>query len=258
MIKEAATIISQEEIAKDVFSLWMKTTIAKTAKAGQFISLFTKDGSKLLPRPISICEIYKLAGLLRIVYRVTGNDTGTKQFSRLENGDAIQVLGPLGNGFPIIDEEGKEILLIGGGIGVPPLLQLQKEFKKADVRAAMGYKDEVFLREDFEESGDLIVATEDGSVGIQGNVMDLLAWHFNRPDLIYACGPAPMLRALKEYASRHSIPLYISMEEKMACGIGACLGCVCKSASKDGQEHPQWKKICKDGPVFLASEVDLG
>ena len=257
MIKEKAKIISQEEIAKDIFSIWMKTEIAKEAKAGQFISLFTNDGSKLLPRPISICEIYKLAGLLRIVYRVTGEDTGTKQFSLLESGDFIKVMGPLGNGFPIMDEEGKEILLIGGGIGMPPLLQLVKEFKQADVRLAMGYRDEVFLKEDFEENGNLIVATEDGSVGIQGNVMDLVTWHFKRPDIIYACGPTPMLRVLKKYASRHSIPLYVSLEEKMACGIGACLACVCKGAHRDEQDNLKQMKICKDGPVFLSSEVEI-
>ena len=257
MIKEKAKVISQEEIAKDIFSIWMKTGIAKEAKAGQFISLFTNDGSKLLPRPISICEIYKLAGLLRIVYRVTGEDTGTKQFSLLKRGDSVEVMGPLGNGFPIIDEEDKEILLIGGGIGIPPLLQLAKEFKRADVRLAMGYRDVVFLKEDFEESGNLIVATEDGSVGIQGNVMDLITWHFKRPDVIYACGPTPMLRALKKYASRYSIPLYVSMEEKMACGIGACLACVCKSSHREEQDNLNRMKICKDGPVFLASEVEI-
>jgi dihydroorotate dehydrogenase electron transfer subunit len=257
MIKEAAKIISQDEIAKDIFSMWIKTDIAKDAKAGQFISLFTKDGSKLLPRPISICEVYKLAGLVRIVYRVTGKDTGTKQFSLLNSGDYVEVMGPLGNGFPIEDEFDKEVLLIGGGIGVPPLLQLAKEFKKADVRLAMGYKDVVFLKEDFEESGNLIVATEDGSVGIRGNVMDLITWHFKRPDVIYACGPTPMLKALKKHASRYDIPLYVSMEEKMACGIGACLGCVCKSVEKDEYGNLLQKKICQDGPVFLSSEVEV-
>ena len=257
MRKETAKIISQDKIAKDIFSMWIKTDIAYEAKAGQFISVFTKDRSKLLPRPISFCEIYKLAGLIRIVYRVTRKDTGTKQLSKLEGGDTVEIMGPLGNGFPMEDEDGKEILLIGGGIGIPPMLQLAKEFKRADVRMAMGYKDEVFLKEDFENVGNVIIATEDGNAGVQGNVMDLIAWHFKRPDTIYACGPTPMLRALKEYADRFAITLYVSMEEKMACGVGACLACVCKSTHKDEYGNQQQKKICSDGPVFLSSQVEV-
>jgi dihydroorotate dehydrogenase electron transfer subunit len=257
MRKEIARVISQEEIAKGIFSMCIKTDIAFTAKAGQFISVFTPNGGRLLPRPISLCEIYRLAGLVRIVYRVTGKNTGTKEFSLLEGGDSIEIMGPLGNGFPIEDYDNKEVLLIGGGIGVPPLLQLAKEFKKTDVRLAMGYKDEVFLEEELAGYGDLIVATEDGSSGIKGNVMDLITWHFKRPDIIYACGPTPMLIALEEYATRYSIPLYISVEEKMACGIGACLACVCKSVYKDEYGNIIQRKICKDGPVFLSSEVTL-
>jgi dihydroorotate dehydrogenase electron transfer subunit len=257
MIKESAKIISQEEIAKDIFSMWIESDIAFNAKAGQFISVFTGNGSKLLPRPISICEIYKLAGLVRIVYRVTGKNTGTKLFSLLKGGDYIDVMGPLGNGFPVEDDEDKEVLLVGGGIGIPPMLQLAKEFEKSSVQLAMGYRDEVFLREDLETCGNLVVATEDGSVGVHGNVMDVIAWHFKRPDVIYACGPTPMLRALKEYANRHSIPLYVSLEEKMACGIGACLACVCKGVNKDGYGNIEQKKICKDGPVFLSCQVEM-
>ena len=121
--KEQALVVSQECLADGIFSMWIQTKAAKTAKAGQFISMYTNDGSKLLPRPISICEIDREGGKLRVVYRVTGEKTGTEQFSKMKAGDTIPVIGPLGNGFPLIE---KKAFLIGGGIGVPPILELAK------------------------------------------------------------------------------------------------------------------------------------
>ena len=127
--KEDAMILSQERIAQDIYSMWIRTEAARTAVPGQFISMYTNDGSKLLPRPISICEINKADESLRVVYRVTGENTGTKLFSQMKAGDTVPVIGPLGNGFPHEKAEGKKAFLIGGGIGVPPILELAKQMK---------------------------------------------------------------------------------------------------------------------------------
>ncbi len=253
--KEKAVVVSQEMIAEQIYSLWLKTEkIAKEAKAGQFISMYTSDGSKLLPRPISICEIYRGKGQIRVVYRVTGKDTGTEQFSRLREGDTVDVLGPLGNGFPL-DISGR-VMLIGGGIGIPPMLELSRELE-CDIQIIAGYKDELFLDEELKMNGELYIATEDGSAGTKGNVLDAVREHNLTADVICACGPTPMLRAIKEYAEREGILCYLSLEERMACGIGACLACVCKSREIDGHSHVHNKRVCKDGPVFLAAEVEL-
>ena len=127
--KENAVVASQEQLADGIYSMWIQTQAADTAKPGQFISMYTTDGSKLLPRPISICEIDRTRGMLRVVYRVTGENTGTEQFSKLKSGDTIPVIGPLGNGFPYEKAEGKKVFLMGGGIGVPPILELAKQMK---------------------------------------------------------------------------------------------------------------------------------
>ena len=131
--EETAIIIKQEEIADDIYSMWLHTEqIAAHAKAGQFVSVYCKEGSRLLPRPISICEIDKEGGKLRVVYRVTGEKTGTEEFSQMKAGDTIPVIGPLGNGFPFEKAEGKKVFLMGGGIGVPPILELAKQMELLD------------------------------------------------------------------------------------------------------------------------------
>lgn len=256
--KELAKVISQEQLSEGIFSIWLETKASKEAKPGQFISMYTNDGSKLLPRPISICEIDKEQGRLRMVYRVTGEHTGTKQFSELKAGDAIPVIGPLGNGFPLEKAVGKNAFLMGGGIGVPPILELAKQLNCEQKQVIVGYRDaQTFLREEFEKQAKVYVATEDGSVGTKGNVMDAIREEELKADIIYACGPTPMLRAIKTYAEENGIECYISLEERMACGIGACLACVCKSKEKDHHSNVNNKRICKDGPVFLSTEVEL-
>ena len=251
-MKETAAVYSQEPLAPGIYSMWITTKAAETAVPGQFISVYTKDSSRLLPRPISICEVDKEEGRLRIVYRVAGK--GTDEFSTYESGDSIEVMGPLGNGFPL---EGEKVFLIGGGIGVPPMLELAKQLN-CEKQMILGYRDEnLFLRDEFEAYGEVYVATEDGSVGTKGNVIDAIKEHGLTADVMYACGPTPMLRALKAYAAEQNIKCYISLEEKMACGIGACLACVCKTKEVDHHSNVHNKRICKDGPVFLAEEVDL-
>ena len=239
--------------------MWLDAgEIGKNAVPGQFVSLYSRNGGKLLPRPISLCEIDKAEGKLRLVYRVTGKGTGTEEFSRLHAGVPIETMGPLGNGFPVEKAEGKKVFLMGGGIGVPPILELAKQMKCEKKQIIAGYRDcHTFLREEFEAAGTLYIATEDGSVGTKGNVMDAIRENALEADVIYACGPTPMLRAIKKYAEENGIECYISLEERMACGIGACLACVCKSREKDAHSNVNNKRICKDGPVFLSTEVEI-
>lgn len=257
--KEICTVIRQKEIGDGIFSMWIQTeNIGKEAKPGQFVSLYSKDGSKLLPRPISLCEIDRENSRLRLVYRVTGAKTGTEEFSRLKAGDTIPVIGPLGNGFPVEKAEGKRAFLMGGGIGVPPILELAKQMQCEKKQIVVGYRNaQTFLKEEFEAVGELYISTEDGSVGTKGNVMDAIREQKLKADIIYACGPTPMLRAIKQYAEGNGIECYISLEERMACGIGACLACVCKSKEKDAHSNVNNKRICKDGPVFLSTEVEI-
>lgn len=253
-VKQTARVAVQEQLAADVYSMWIDTdTIARQAKPGQFISVYTKDGSKLLPRPISICEVDQEAGRLRIVYRVVG--AGTEEFSGYRAGDDIHILGPLGNGFPQL-EEGKRALLIGGGIGIPPMLELAKR-AACSRQMVLGYRDELFLDQEFRTYGQVYIATEDGSAGTRGNVLNAIMEHDLKADVILACGPTPMLRAVKAYAAEHKVECYLSLEEKMACGVGACLACVCQSKDVDAHSHVHNKRICKDGPVFRAEEVEL-
>lgn len=257
--KEICTVIRQKEIGDGIFSMWIQTeNIGKEAKPGQFVSLYSKDGSKLLPRPISLCEIDRENSHLRLVYRVTGTKTGTEEFSGLKAGDTIPVIGPLGNGFPVEKAEGKRVFLMGGGIGVPPILELAKQMQCEKKQIVVGYRNaQTFLKEEFEAAGELYISTEDGSVGTKGNVMDAIREQKLEADIIYACGPTPMLRAIKQYAEANNIECYISLEERMACGIGACLACVCKSKEKDAHSNVNNKRICKDGPVFLSTEVEI-
>lgn len=255
--RETVTVVSQEQLADGIFSMWIQTEAAKTARPGQFISMYTNDGSKLLPRPISICEIDTETSKLRVVYRVTAEKTGTEQFSKMKAGDTLPIIGPLGNGFPLEAGKGKRAFLIGGGIGVPPILELAKQLD-CEKQIIMGYRDaDIFLKEQFEENGTVYISTEDGSVGTKGNVMDAIRENGLEADIIYACGPTPMLRAIKQYAEEQGIECYISLEERMACGIGACLACVCQSKEKDHHSNVNNKRICKDGPVFLSTEVEI-
>lgn len=255
--KEKAAVVSQEQIARDIYSMRIRTEeIAGLAVPGQFISMYTEDRSKLLPRPISLCEIDREQKQLRVVYRVTGKGTGTEQFSRLRPGDSVEILGPLGNGFPLEPGTGKKVFLIGGGIGVPPMLELAKQLD-AEKQLVMGYRDEQFLTEEFQKNGSLFIATEDGSAGTPGNVMDAIAANGLDAEVIYACGPAPMLRAVKQYAEENHIVCYVSMEERMACGVGACLACICRTPEIDEHSQVHNKRVCKDGPVFLSTEVEI-
>ena len=259
--KIKAKILENTKLSEDVFSMWIEVgSKAKEAHTGQFVSLYVNDGSKLLPRPISICEIDRENGRLRLVYRVVGE--GTKAFAKLlPNVDSIEVVGSLGRGFPV-DKTGDSVLLFGGGIGIPPLLEAVKELKKNGKKAVviLGFRSkDTFLVEDFRKYAEVIIATDDGSLGCRGTVIDAAneikaAEKYGITD-IFSCGPMPMLRGVKEYGESRGLPTYISLEERMACGIGVCLGCVCETKEVDHHSNVKNTRVCKDGPVFLSTEV---
>lgn len=253
--KIKATIVSQKKIAEQIYDLWLETKLAKNAHPGQFVAVYPHHESTLLPRPISICEVSADKRRLRLVYRVAGK--GTAEFASYDKGDTLEILGVLGNGFPVDKAKGKQVFLIGGGIGIPPMLELAKQLD-CQKRILLGYRDkDLFLHEDLAKYGDVYVATEDGSVGTKGNVMDIINTHGLTADVIMACGPMSMLRAIKKFAEEKGIEAYISLEERMACGVGACLGCVCRTTKVDSHSHVHNARICTDGPVFEAKEVDI-
>ena len=250
--KEQAVIIRQEEISYGIFSMWLKTDkIAGQAGPGQFLSIYCHEGSRLLPRPISICEVDREDRAVRIVYRVAGK--GTEELSGMRTGGSLEIVGPLGNGFPLKE---KKALLIGGGIGIPPLLQLAGELK-CEKQMVLGYRDSLFLQKEFKRQGNVYIATEDGSYGTEGNVLDAIRENGLDGEIIYACGPTPMLRAVKAFARERKTECWVSLEERMACEIGACLACVCKSKERDSHTNVNNKRVCKEGPVFRAEEVEF-
>lgn len=252
--KTTAVISAAEMLTEGIYSMWLEESqLAEAALPGQFVSVYCQAADKLLPRPISICEIDKEAGRIRMVYRVAGD--GTRELSGKKAGETVEVMGPLGNGYQLSGV--KKAILIGGGIGIPPMLALAKALD-CEKTIVLGYRDkDTFLREDFEALGQVVISSEDGSIGTKGNVIDAICENGVEGDRIYSCGPTPMLRGVKAYAQKQKIPAQISMEERMACGIGACLACVCKSVEKDEHTHVNNKRVCKDGPVFWAEELEL-
>ncbi len=301
--EEEVKVLSRERLAEDVFSIRLESSIGGEALPGQFVSLYTRDRTKLLPRPISICEGKE--GELRLVFRIVGG--GTHEFSRLMPGEGIRIIGPLGNGFP--KRKGKA-LIIGGGIGIPPMLFLAESRNKEDNIIVTGFRDgDTFLLKELSENGSVyaaienpgleadedhgqeekfsgVVENESGAEGedsgakvkdpveknaagsvfrgaeftsgwAKGNVLNLIEEKGLSAKVIYACGPTPMLRAIKEYSLRNGIEAFLSLEERMACGIGACLSCVCNSEKIDDHSLVKNKRICVEGPVFPSEEIIL-
>lgn len=242
-------ILEKQELAKGIFNFVVKADeLADIAEPGQFANLLAPG--KTLRRPISICDVDKERRTLRFVFEIRGE--GTKLLSEFEVGDSFDILGPLGQGFRLGDTN-RKALFVGGGIGVPPLLNPAKQFgKNATVVLGFRNKDAMILKEDFEKAGcKVIIATDDGSFGHHGLVTECLDGV--AADVIFACGPMPMLKALCKVADERSIECQISLEERMACGIGACLGCACKTKKPDGNET--YGHVCKDGPVFDYKKV---
>jgi dihydroorotate dehydrogenase electron transfer subunit len=223
-------------------------SLARRAAPGQFVHI--RCGAEhLLRRPISICDVN--GDTVSLVVEVRG--AGTEWLARREPGDMLDILGPLGNGF---DTGGRRLLLVGGGIGVPPLLFAAKK-ATGEKRAILGFQTRrrILLEEEFKNACDeVFITTDDGSAGEQGLVTAPLKRLLDRgaADSVLACGPRPMLRAVAELASQYGVPCQVSMEERMGCGIGACLVCACQTR-EGGELH--MRHVCKDGPVFQGEAV---
>ncbi len=253
ILNEICTVVSNTALTNTLFSMEIKTDkMAKDALCGQFVHIKCGD-AVLLRRPISICDAY--GDTLRIVFEVKG--TGTDFLAKCKTGDKLDILGPIGKGFNI-EKSGDSPVFIGGGIGVPPLLLSCKKAKQAGktVTAILGFRnhDAVILEEEFTKVCDkVIITTDDGSYGMHGFVSDALTQNIEKFTAIHSCGPHAMLKALKNASG--GLYCEVSMEERMGCGIGACLVCACKVKSND--KDFDLKHVCKDGPVFDASEVIL-
>lgn len=239
-------ILENTRIADGIFDMRVKNdVIAPLAVCGQFAHVYVP--SKTLRRPISICD--NQDGVLRLVYQVKGE--GTRLMSQMKKGDSVDILAPLGNGFKI--EQGKRYCFIGGGIGVPPMLYAAKQTENPLVITGFRTSSLIILQDDFKNIGaELVLTTDDGSAGRHGFVTDVLKEKLGEFDEVCACGSTPMLKAVAALCAENNKPCQVSLEERMACGIGACLVCAVK-IKRDGRELTL--HVCKDGPVFNAEEV---
>lgn len=243
-------VISKKNHAKEVYDfLVLCPEIAVEAVPGQFVNI--KADGFTLRRPISIAGINKEKGTLRLIFEVRGK--GTKAISQIIENGMIDIIAPLGNGF---DLNNNTAVIIGGGIGNPPMLPLAEKFgKNGTVISGFRNSAAVILQEDFAETGtETILCTDDGSAGKKGFVTDALkdVLAVKKPEIIYACGPSAMLKGIIKTARENNIKCQVSLEERMGCGIGACLVCACRTV-RNGEEY--FSHVCKDGPVFKAEEV---
>jgi dihydroorotate dehydrogenase electron transfer subunit len=255
--QETAKILKTEKLAPDHFRLTLLSPkITKDAIPGQFIMIKCNDStSPLLRRPIGINRMNKKKGTIDIVIRVVG--IGTQCLSLLQVGEEIDILGPLGNGFDEFSIP-QNVVLMGGGVGLAPLLSLAESLKgtKINIYALIGAssKSHILLKADFAKLGaKVIISTDDGTAGTKGNVTDLLKQLIKdglplATSHVFACGPKPMIKALKTITDDDRLPTQVLMEEWMACGVGACNGCTIKTLSG-------YKKVCSDGPVFDLGEL---
>ncbi len=250
MVYKDCEIISNKEIAQGIYELcFVSAQIAEAAEPGQFVHVKIGKGlDPLLRRPISICKADAGQGVISLVYQVVGR--GTKVLTEYGPGEVLDVMGPLGKGFPVI--EGK-CAVIGGGIGNAPLLELASRLRSCD--AYLGFRSQGYKVEEFNACCSQVqLASDDGTTGAKGFVTALFD-SLKQYDAVYTCGPKPMMRRVKEMCKRDGVKCYISVEERMGCGVGACLVCACKTQAADGSLH--YSKACKDGPVFDAEEVML-
>ena len=270
---QAAKILGNEAVSKGIFRMILRyDTEGMSIQPGQFVNLYLNDKSMLLPRPISISDADD--NQISLVYRVVG--AGTDILSAYHEGEEIKVSTPLGNGYDLDkmvrvlqerDQDRCNVALVAGGLGVPPMVELAKAvrnqaekkigFDRINLIAVAGFQDQPFLIRELEKFCDSVfIATENGSAGYRGNVLELMEYYGINADYYFSCGPKPMLKALAEDCAKKGKPLQVSLEERMGCGYGACVGCTCKikEMNEDGMKIKQ-KKVCKDGPVFMGNEV---
>jgi dihydroorotate dehydrogenase electron transfer subunit len=234
-------IIDNAPLTQTVYKMKLQGDVSDITSSGQFVNI--KLDGLYLRRPISVCDSED--GVLTLIYKVVGK--GTEQMAKMTAGEELNILTGLGNGYDI-SLSGDKPLLLGGGVGVPPLYMLCKkliaEGKKVSVVLGFNTKDEVFCEEDFKALGaDVFVTTVDGSYGIKGFVTD--AMKDIDYSYFYTCGPEPMLKAIYKASATSG---QFSFEERMGCGFGACMGCSCKTITG-------YKRICKEGPVLKKEEI---
>ena len=246
-------IVGKRCLAENIYSFTIHCPeAAELAHCGQFVHILAPGFT--LRRPISICEIDKDNGDIRVVFLVKGH--GTEAIARLNEGDMIDMIAPLGNGYSLSSvSENDRVIVVGGGIGVPPLLETAKQLKH--VTAVLGFRSygNIILEKEFRTvCDDVIICTDDGSVGEKGIVTEPLKHELEKGDVsaVFSCGPTRMLGAVAELAKQYGVFCEVSLEERMGCGVGACVGCVAR-INRNGEE--KLLRVCKDGPVFNAEEV---
>lgn len=255
-MKGSLTIINQRALTSRVMELTCEGPLAKKmTEPGQFVHVRVDHTDDfVLRRPISICDVDTEKERLTLLYRIEGK--GTTRLATRREGDSLDLLGPLGHGFPVdAVNKGETALLVGGGVGVPPLYYLSKQLKKKGVHVihVLGFQSEsdVFYEDEFRELGPTFISTVDGTRGTKGFVTDVIVQEGIEFHTMYACGPTPMLKALS--TAYHDRRVFLSLEERMGCGIGACLACVCHIPGDEA--GTSYKKVCTDGPVFSVGEV---
>lgn len=246
-----ATVVKNEKIAENIHAITFALNEEPKVRCGQFGNIAV-GGTHLLRRPIAICKTEGKE--VTFCYQIKGE--GTQKLKTLETGAKTEVLMPLGNGF-YVEENEKKVALVGGGVGVFPLISVLRQYgKDKEISAYIGYRNQgaVCGVDEFAKATKFVAVTDDGSFGDKMNAVQAFAADLqkgNRPDVVLACGPTPMLRALMALVDKENLPCYVSLEERMGCGIGACLVCVCDKT--DGKKA----RICKDGPVFNAKDITL-
>ncbi|MCZ2258846.1 dihydroorotate dehydrogenase electron transfer subunit [Sporosarcina sp. G11-34] len=257
IIQDRMTVTSQKQVAHNIFEMKLSgKLVGEISSPGQFVHIRVSDSYELLlRRPISIASINKVENEMTILYRAEGQ--GTNELSKKREGDEVDVLGPLGNGFPVAETApGETAVLVGGGIGVPPLYELSKQLTAKGVRCihVLGFQSDnvVFYEEEFSTLGETHIVTVDGTKGAAGFVTTVMENLGNDFSTYYSCGPMPMLEAVQNmYTGKKG---FLSFEQRMGCGIGACFACVCQTTEGNDKAYI---KVCSDGPVFPAGMVSI-